>query len=77
MRAYEVSRDDEMVVDNEGTIWIVGDDEKWHYITNASHNYITGGNLSETDIHEELPIHFEPYTRLDKAAKQVIQRGLR
>ena len=68
MNYYDVSRDDEMVVDNEGTIWVAQDDDRW--------GYVTEGGVSSWDSREELPREYT-YTKLDESARRFITKGLK
>lgn len=67
MNYYDVSVDDEMVVDNEGTIWVARGEDTW--------TYITAGGLS-WDGRARLPEEYI-YHRLDDQARRVIRNGLR
>ncbi|AGB24840.1 hypothetical protein Mycsm_04606 [Mycobacterium sp. JS623] len=68
MKCYDVTLLDGMVCDNEGTIWIAGDDDRWSYI--GDHGACTW------DARDELPVEYEPYVKLDKQAQLVIRLGL-
>lgn len=69
MRAIDVSHDDAMVVDNQGSIWIWKEGRQ-------SWGYITDGGETVWDFKDYLPEGYEPYARLDDAAQLVIRRGL-
>lgn len=66
----EVSGDDGMVVDNEGTIWIYLDhSESWGYISGSGAGF-------DGDTHAFLPQDYQPYVKLDREAQDFIQKAL-
>lgn len=70
MKYYDVSIDDAMVLDRDGSVWIWSPVAKrWDYISQA-------GGTSGWDSREYLPEEYEPYTRINEAARIVIRKGL-
>lgn len=67
MKANEVSIDDGMVVDYDGSVWVYKD-ERWHYLTDAG--------LSSTEAVYELPAYLEPYTKLAANPQSLIRMTL-
>lgn len=70
LAANEVSHT-EVVVDNDGTIWVSRGGRRWRYVTDAA-DY---GWLSD-DYHDALPVDYEPYLPLDPAAEAFVRRHL-
>lgn len=69
MKAIDVSIDDAMVVDSEGSVWI------WNLVQEAW-GYITADGEGVWDFKNYLPEGYEPYVRIDDAAQAVIMKGL-
>jgi hypothetical protein len=67
MRAIDVSLDDVMVVDNQGTVWVADESDGGQW------SYLTEGFKISWDKHRELPEQYEPYVVLDDAARTAIQ----
>ncbi|AVI03369.1 hypothetical protein SEA_TRAAWW1_140 [Mycobacterium phage Traaww1] len=68
MNWYDVSVDDEMVVDCDGTVWVATDAGNWRYVVED------GNKLALSwDEHEYYPPEqYQPYIRLDAAARRAI-----
>lgn len=70
MKHYDVSIDDGMVLDRDGSVWIWSPvAERWDYVSNS-------GGTSNWDAREYLPEEYEPYVRVNDAAQAVILKGL-
>jgi hypothetical protein len=72
MKAHDVSTDDDMVVDVEGSVWVwMKADKTWRYL-------ISSANFGQYgwDSYDYLPETYEPYVALDRAARLVIRKGL-
>ena len=67
MNYYDVSRDDEMVVDSDGTIWVAQPGDMWAYLGEDG--------LATWDEFRDLPEQYT-YAKLDEAARKLIRRGL-
>ncbi|AER48376.1 hypothetical protein BILLKNUCKLES_85 [Mycobacterium phage BillKnuckles] len=67
MKWCEVSTEDDMVVDREGTVWVATRGGDWRYITEDGLSW---------DIHETYPPEqYEPYVQLEAAARRIIARA--
>jgi len=70
VKHYDVSRDDGMVFDREGSVWVFNEvSEAWDYISDP-------GSTSGWDSREYLPQEYEPYIRVNDAAQATILKGL-
>jgi hypothetical protein len=67
LEAAVAEADHEVVVDNEGTVWVALE-AVWTYINDE-------GRLS-WDTSERLPVEFEPYHPLDRAGQDFIRGAL-
>ncbi|WP_396908902.1 hypothetical protein [Mycolicibacterium sp.] len=68
MRSYDVSLDDHMVFDCEGSVWVAGGDDRWYYLAEDG--------LSDWDSRAELPAEYAPYTRLAANVQSLISHAL-
>ncbi len=69
MKHYDVSADDGMVIDSQGSVWI------WNEVQQAW-GYITDDGAGVWDFKEYLPEGYEPYVKIDDAAQRIILKGL-
>jgi hypothetical protein len=74
MRAIDVSTNDGMVIDNEGSVWVYVVNAGWDYLTCETNTDRSG--LTGWDYRADLPQSLEPYVRLDMPARRIIRRGL-
>ncbi|ATN89045.1 hypothetical protein SEA_DMPSTRDIVER_240 [Mycobacterium phage DmpstrDiver] len=73
MNWYDVSVDDGTVVDREGTVWVATAAGNWRYVVED------GDRLALSwDEHEYYPPEqYQPYARLDAAARRAIALAVR
>ncbi|AQT25795.1 hypothetical protein EniyanLRS_146 [Mycobacterium phage EniyanLRS] len=69
MRAIDVSIDDEVVVDAQGTLWVwLNYSQQWAYVVDDG--------MTDFDRREYLPEQFEPYLKLDRSARELVKGAL-